>query len=223
MSFSKEWDEMYKKGTNNSIWPWSEVVTMFYHYFKNNNGGLKVLELGCGAGANIPFFKAIGVDYYGVDGSETKIEQLKSIYGSDKQIHLEACDFSSSIPFNESFDLVLDRSSVTHNNSCGIRNAVDLAYSKLNEGGYYFGIDWFSINHDSYTDESLDFEVIDDKTKSFESGCFSGLGNVHFTDEEDIKAIFSKFVICELYEKVETWRLPDRKCLARWCFVAKKK
>lgn len=42
--------------------------------------GLRVLELGCGAGANIPFFAAINAEYYGIEGSSTQVKRLQEQY-----------------------------------------------------------------------------------------------------------------------------------------------
>ena len=37
-----------------SIWPWSDLVSYVMRYTKINEN-YKVLEIGCGSGANIPF------------------------------------------------------------------------------------------------------------------------------------------------------------------------
>ena len=33
MGFSKEWDVAYKNGLHNSVWPWSDVVSLTKRYF----------------------------------------------------------------------------------------------------------------------------------------------------------------------------------------------
>ncbi len=221
MGFSNEWEKMYKTGTHNSIWPWSEVVSMFHHYFKRDMANLNVLELGCGAGANIPFFVSKGVHYYGLEGSRTQWEKLSRRFKGD-DVEIAEGDFSQKIPFDVQFDLILDRSSVTHNSTEGIKNTVRLVSDQLKYGGYYFGIDWFSVHYDVFSDTSLKYEVVDQNTKIFHSGCLADLGNVHFSDEGHIRELFKGMELVELYEKVETWNIPDKKRIARWCFVARK-
>ncbi len=66
MGFSKEWEERYKENTNMSIWPWSDLVSYVNNYVKPQNSQLRILELGCGAGANIPFFLSFNADYFGI-------------------------------------------------------------------------------------------------------------------------------------------------------------
>ena len=61
---------MYQDGEHLSVWLWSELISLFKRDvdFKGNN--LRVLELGCGAGLNIPFFLALGADYHAIEGSK---------------------------------------------------------------------------------------------------------------------------------------------------------
>ena len=67
MSFSNEWNKLYLNNTNMSIWPWSELISLYYNNFSiKNKKKIKILELGCGAGANIPFFTKLNADYYGL-------------------------------------------------------------------------------------------------------------------------------------------------------------
>ena len=78
MSFSNQWNFLYSNNTNISIWPWSDLISMYYNYFnKKNKKKIRILELGCGAGANIPFFLNRKFDYYGLDGSNYIIKKLK--------------------------------------------------------------------------------------------------------------------------------------------------
>ncbi len=87
--FSQEWDDTYRDGAHNSIWPWSDVVSYVMRYARPKKGQItRVLELGCGAGANIPFFLSFGseMQYFGIDGSHHVIERLKEKY---PQVELE--------------------------------------------------------------------------------------------------------------------------------------
>ena len=99
MGFSKEWDSVYKSGNQLSIWPWTKLVSLVYRYVKPVPN-MKVLELGCGAGANIGFFQALNVDYYAIEGSWSMVEKLQKKY-SVENIHIELCSWpqeSSSHP-----------------------------------------------------------------------------------------------------------------------------
>lgn len=234
MGFSVEWEKTYQSGRHNSVWPWSEVVSLTNRYFKGDKSGLRVLELGCGAGANIPFFAAIGAEYCGIDGSVTEVKKIQEKYVniSFEEEHLEGRgrslvtvsvgDFTKTLPFDGEFDLVLDRSAVTHNSTVDIQRTIALAYEKLRKGGYYFGLDWFSTNFGVFSDPAEVYDIIDDYTKLFHSGYFDGLGNVHFSDAGHIQELFRQMTMIELYEKTSAYVIPEGKKIAYWSFVAQK-
>jgi SAM-dependent methyltransferase len=126
----KAWEEIYKANRHIVTWPWSDIVSdvMILKPTKN----LKVLEIGCGPGANIPFFLNIGVDYYTIDGSETAVKKVKSMFPSLE--NKVACgDFTKEIPFDVSFDLIIDRAALTHNDTESIKSCISIIKSKLNK------------------------------------------------------------------------------------------
>ena len=76
MSFSPEWDALFRAGRNVGEWPWSDVVSLVYRYAKPSDGYRRVLELGPGNGANIPLFLALRAEYYAVEGSAFVVAHL---------------------------------------------------------------------------------------------------------------------------------------------------
>ena len=74
---NKHWDKIYSDGEQLTIWPWSELVGFVNKYVEKKKK-LKVLELGCGNGPNIPFFLSLGADYFGIELSN----QIASTLGS---------------------------------------------------------------------------------------------------------------------------------------------
>lgn len=228
MGFSIEWEKTYQGGAHNSIWPWSEVVSLTNRYFPGDKKSLRVLELGSGAGANIPFFAAIGAEYCGIEGSVTEVQkqQERRLISHDTDesplVNVLAGDFTEMLPFDGQFDLILDRSSVTHNTTADIRKTIALAYEKLRKGGYYFGLDWFSTSSDYFQSTAERYDVIDDHTRVFHSGYFEGLGNVHFSDADHICDLFQQMTLIELYEKTSIYTIPAGKTIANWSFVAQK-
>ena len=92
MGFSEEWETLYQQNEQNSVWPWSNLVSLAHRY-GNLHENMRVLELGCGAGANIPFFVSQKAEYYGIDGSQTVVERLQKRF--EKQtVHVMAADFT---------------------------------------------------------------------------------------------------------------------------------
>ena len=95
MGFDQDWENTYASGTHLSVWPWSDIVSLVNRHCKPliTKGGGRVVELGCGAGANIPFFLALGMDYYAIEGSPTIVKQLHKRY-ADLADKIQIRDFT---------------------------------------------------------------------------------------------------------------------------------
>jgi len=221
-NFSPQWDETYKAGLHASIWPWSDLVAYVYRYSRPNKEHFKVLEVGAGAGANVSFFKALGMEYYAVEGSATAVDTLRKKFPEFKDTIVQG-DFTVEIPFDEIFDLVVDRAALTHNTTQGVKNGINLITEKLKSGGIFIGIDWFSTEHEDYKNEGREAE--DKYTKTdFENGQFIGLGRVHFSDKKHIEELFSDYNILAMEHKIVTTAIPDTDhTFASWNFAVSKK
>jgi SAM-dependent methyltransferase len=100
VSFSSEWDDAYQRNEHQSVWPWSNLVSRCLRHtrLKYRDPAFRVLELGCGAGANIPFFLEYGADYHGVEGSQSAVKSLQARFPTLKA-KLVAGDFTESLFF----------------------------------------------------------------------------------------------------------------------------
>lgn len=220
--FSKEWDNCYRNETQISIWPWSDMVSLVHRHCKSiiETGTGRVLELGCGAGANIPLFLALGLDYKAIEGSPTIVAQLHQRY-PELANNIRVGDFTTDETFDGAFDLVIDRAAVTHNSTESIRNALQYSFDILRPGGIFIGSDWFSTKHADYSGGEM---AADEYTrKNYKKGQFVGVGDVHFSDESHIRNLFSKFEILFLEEKLtQRYEPKDKHQFASWNIVAKR-
>ena len=79
VSFSPAWDAAYREGQHLSTWPWSDVVSYVSVTPDRDGGYSRVLECGCGAGANIPFFERLGMDYFAIEGSDNMVAKSRRL------------------------------------------------------------------------------------------------------------------------------------------------
>lgn len=223
MGFSKEWEDCYANNTHLSIWPWSDIVSLVHRYCKPLIAAKRgrVLELGCGAGANIPLFLALGMDYYAIEGSPTIVAQLHHRYSQIAE-NIRVGDFTEDQPFNGDFDLVIDRAAVTYNNTSSIKKTLEIVFASLKPGALFIGSDWYSTNHTDY----LGGQMADDKYTriNHSKGMFIETGKVHFSDEAHLRDLFSRFEILYKEEKlIRKCEPEDDYQFSSWNIVAKKK
>src|SRR5579859_3623240 len=98
MTFSPEWNRAFLANTHMSAWPWSDLVSYVNRYAKPAQGYRRVLELGCGVGANVPLFLRLGVDYFAIEGSEAAVEMLGQAY-PDLKDRVIVGDFTRDLVF----------------------------------------------------------------------------------------------------------------------------
>jgi len=216
MAFSQEWETVYRDGKQRASWPWSDVISLVKG--QKLPKGVRVLELGCGAGANIPFFLADGYDYVGIDGSDTIVMQLRQRFPQIER-SLVAGDFTAAFPEGP-YRLILDRASLVCNREDDIRRCIGNIHDALEPGGLFIGIDWYSIASDAYR---LGADAGDRFSRTgIDTGPFAGLGVIHFSDKDHLLDLFRGFEILQLQEKVLTTHLPAVTTFASWAFVARK-
>lgn len=205
MTFSNQWEEVYQRKEQISIWPWTDLVTYVMRHARPTGPGFRVLEIGAGAGANVPFFQYLKTEYFGIDGSATAVARLKERF-PENAANFVVADFTRELPAPGLFDLVVDRGALTANTGAAIRSCLKLVYDKLKPGGKMLSIDFYSSQH---SDAALGRMNEDKFTKTeLESGHLAGTGNVHFADEEQMKSLFRDFEIILLEHKIVDTLVP---------------
>jgi len=222
MGFSNEWESQYLTGHHLSRWPWTDLISLVMRYASPKGGYGRVLELGCGAGANIPFFEALGVDYHSIEGSRTAVSLIHERFPHLRQ-KVVVGDYTERIPFPGVFDLVVDRSSLTCNDTESIRRCLHLLESTLRVEGRFIAVDWFSVDHDDY---EVGEDAGDGYTRhNFSSGDFAGTGNVHFFDKPHLQSIFGDYELLSMQHKrlYEEFSDGGARHLATWNLVAERR
>jgi hypothetical protein len=217
--FSKEWDRRFRAGGNISRWPWSDVVSHVYRYARPPSDFKRVLELGCAAGPNIPFFMSLGMDYWAIEGSETIVAQVHASFPELSE-RVVAGDFTRDIPYPGPFDLVIDRSSVTFNTTEAITRTLQMSFERLRPGGKYLGFDWCST---AYPDAQLGFALDSHTRTNIGEGQFLELGAVHFSDRAHLEQLLvsAGFDLERIeHKQVDTFIPANEAAKGWWSFVA---
>ncbi len=144
-----KWQNIFDSGKQLTQFPFSELVSLYFRFKSRFPARPKVLELGCGPGANIPLFLSEQAEFYGIEGSATGAEIARKRFPG---VRVQQFDFRKPLPFEESFfDLIVDRSAITHN-----RDSVSDIFSEirrvLKPSGLMIGLDYFSKEHRFHKD-----------------------------------------------------------------------
>ena len=220
MTFSNKWDTCYKNKTYlMTKWPFSELISYVMRFSKPGKSKIRVLELGCGYGANIPFFLSLNVEYFGIDGSKTIIRILKKKYPMLKN-NIVVGDFTKELPFQKKFDLIVDRASINHNSTHGVKQCLDLIHQKLKTDGKFIGIDWLSTRDIAYKSGRKANDIF---TRSHVGGRLHNVSKLHFNNKKHLLNLLKNFKILCIDERIKKSIIPSKnKTIAVWNIVAQK-
>ncbi|MFC6648215.1 class I SAM-dependent methyltransferase [Paenibacillus rhizoplanae] len=131
MAWDQTWEHVFKTQEWGK-YPSEDLIRFvarnFYEAPSRNE--IRILEVGCGTGANLWYVAREGFSVYGIDGSKTAVEKAKS------RLNSEIPGWSGelligdiiSLPYNDaSFDAVIDNEAIATNsfeNACEMYNEI---------------------------------------------------------------------------------------------------
>ncbi|MDF5734219.1 MULTISPECIES: class I SAM-dependent methyltransferase [unclassified Nostoc] len=153
---------------------------------------IKLLEIGCGTGANVWYMSREGFDVYGIDGSNTAIAKAENYLDSEGlKAHLQVGDLISLSNFYPPayFDAVLDIACLQHNSIENIKIIVEQVKTMLKPGGRIFSM---TVASGSWGD-GLGKEVEPGTFIEITEGPLEGKGLCHFFNLEEVQQLSNYF------------------------------
>ena len=209
------WDKIYKSGKHFSVWPWTDLITLVQKFAKLKKNS-KVLELGCGVGANIPFFLSKKCDYHGIEQSSFACKYINKKFKNLGKKIIKG-DAAHNIPFEFKFDLIVDRGCSTHLEQSKFVKLLDCTYNSLKKRGIFILTDLYSKKTTLYKDYKKKSNFI-----KFKHAKYKNLG-LSFYNKDQILRLFKNFKILDLEEKIEIKKNKKEKIISTWKIVALKK
>ncbi len=186
------WEKQYRERGFNSQreYPNESLIAFVKRNFKS---GDKILELGCGSGANIWFLGKEGREVYGIDYSETGIEYCKKMldkWGTKAKLTIGDI---KKLPYeNNYFDAIVDVVSVQHLKFREHLGCLQEVHRCLKRGGKFFSYH-LGENSISYTNgggKLIDKNTVDnivDKDKPL-----AGNGQTCFLSRNDYRDLLEQ-------------------------------
>ena len=183
------WNKKYQDG-HSQRYVWDEIVSFYFNFCRQPHGyeTLKVLEVGCGTGANLVFFAELGHRVSGVDGADEAIRKAAGLF-KEKKLTAELLTGSfCELRFpDHKFDIVVDRGALTCVGKDDFKRAFFEVQRVLKPGGYFF----FNPYADFHSEAPK--KVNKNGLAEIQSdGRFLKKGFLNFFSEDDIRNIFDK-------------------------------
>lgn len=195
--YNSHWDEKFRS-RNWGKYPPEELVRFIgRNYSQVDRENFKVLEIGCGPGANLWFLHREGFCVSGIDGSERAIELAGNRVASENKLinssvpELLVGNFSKLPWEDQSFDLVVDIFALYANTLNIIEMTISEIDRVLKPGARFFAMLWGK----NCTGYSQGIEIESGTYDQLSNGPCQNMGVSHFFDLQEIEELFSKFSI----------------------------
>ncbi|NQX61918.1 class I SAM-dependent methyltransferase [Paenibacillus qinlingensis] len=221
MSWDPIWEKIYSS-QNWGKYPGEDLIRFIARNFYqvHNRQTVRVLELGCGPGANLWFIAREGFTVYGIDGSETAVELATKRLNNEChgwQGEVITSDFKK-LPYPDNFfHAVIDNESVCCNSYEDSKEIYKEASRVLIGNGKIFSRTFATTCWGDGTGEKVGKNAY-----MVSEGPISGKGYARFTDYNEINDLFECFMINEV-ELISRQAHNRVDCVKEWVISGTKK
>jgi SAM-dependent methyltransferase len=190
-TWSSIWDDIYRSRSWGK-YPKEELIRFvaWNYYGVPDRKAVRFLDLGCGFGSSTWFLAREGFSVDAIDGSAVIIERLAERLRADGlEARLRAGDIVDLPYSSQSFDCVVDIACLMCNDPASTRRILDGVFDRLKPGGKLFSM---SATPASWGSQSGP-KVADQTYRDLIEGPFANTGTVRFSDEQQIRDLYSRF------------------------------
>ena len=196
------WDPVWEDVFSSQAWgryPPEPVVREISRAFGKtpDRSQIRILDLGCGPGANVWFVAREGYTAAGLDGSTTAIRIAgERLAAEGLAADLKLGDFTQDLPWaDESFDAVIDCAALYSNPLTRIREAVTEIHRVLKPKGRLISM--------SFTDRTWGYGTGEPGEepggyRKVDAGPLAGKGYVHFFSRAEVDGLYAAFPLLKV-------------------------
>lgn len=193
MSWDPVWEEVFA-GREWGRYPPLELVRFvagaYYHVTPRR--AVRILEVGCGAGANLWYLAREGFDVSGIDGSPTAIARAEALLRQEGlRADLRQGDVIDMAALYAActFDAVVDIACLWCNRLADVRQAASAIHQILKPGGRFFSM----LLAQGSSGEGTGREIEPGTFVEIPAGPLAGTGTNHFFSEAEVRDVFRAF------------------------------
>ena len=220
MGWNKVWEDVFQKHEWGKYPSESLIRFVAKNFYSKNRAKIRILEVGCGPGANVWYMAREGFCVCGIDGSSTAIDRAKQRL---KKEHLKAnliTGDAASLPYLENyFDAVVDNECLAHNSKKDTENILREICRVLKKGGLFYSRTFTSkvyLGHSHKKTGSFEYYDVSD-------GPFAGRGLVRVINREGIRVLYGKFFQIASIDKHEYTLNNELTKISEWVIVCQNK
>ena len=219
------WEQIHSKRAWGK-YPNEELVRFigrnFFKIPREERRNLKILEVGCGQGANLWFLAKEGFDVYGIDVSPSAIRKAKNYLESEwniRSVKLYKQDIRDIQFEDEMFDVIIDVATIWCVSYTDHMRVYERIFRLLKSGGYFWS---FHIAEGSWgygTGNLIDYKTFDNITE----GPLQNQGITCMLSDKDIKTLLKNigFKVISLEKHVRTYEHQQKEVI-HWVVEAVK-
>ena len=191
------WNEGWDKIFADNDWgqyPPEELVRFVMRNFKNvpDRSKIRILEVGCGTGANIWFIAREGFDTYGIDGSRNGISKCEERLAKEGLTsHLSIGDVMT-LPYEDDFfDCVIDNECLYSNSYHDTEIILNEIHRVMKSGGKFYSRTFMTGTYGDGMGDKLEGEK--NTYKKLTGGALrTDYGIIRFTEKAEIQPLYGK-------------------------------
>tara|TARA_A100001011_G_C14262045_1_gene822897 strand:- start:177 stop:770 length:594 start_codon:yes stop_codon:yes gene_type:complete len=149
----KKWKNFFNNHDGNKF-PHQALIIFFCRNFLKLKKNIDILDLGCGTGSTLMLLekKLYHIDF--VDISKTALKKIENKNKNKNNIKTFNKSFNDFLKYSKKrYDLIIDSTSLQHQNEEEIKKSFGLINQNLKVNGYFFSINLNSstgLNNDSF-------------------------------------------------------------------------
>ncbi|STA75282.1 Tellurite resistance protein TehB [Campylobacter lari] len=187
-----KWEELYNDSRHHPRYPHNEVVTFVLKNFKYHCG-IKILDLGCGAGRHLKFLAENGFDTYGCDYSEKSIKICQKLL-ENFNVKLDVSSMDN-LPYEDNFfDGLICYGVLYYGTKLQIEKSIQEIHRVLKNKGKAFvvvrSLEDYRYSNGIYINNN---EVVVNEKSKTRSGFKENGMHINFFNKKELRFMFSRF------------------------------